>query len=153
MNALRHSVALIVINSVLFLSACASPVKSKPNAYSYLGRVVEGIDETVTEQYIRPSYDPRKSEALKSGQFGAVGIAIYEANKEGDNTVIANKTSDYHRYKVALEQGEQITLRSYVPNIKPGDCVRIWIVGPGVSPVYWYSPNITQIEPASGCSE
>ena len=139
----------VVVIAGLVLNGCATttPVKSKGNAYSYLGRVVEGIDETVTEQHSRPSNNP-----LKWG-FGAAGALVYEATKEGDDNVIENKTSTYRRYKVALEQGEQITLRSYVPNIKPGDCVRVWITGPGVSPVYWYSPDISQIEAASGCRE
>ena len=138
----------MVFICVLALGGCAASgsVKSKGNAYSYLGRVVEGIDETVTEQYSRPSNNP-----LKWG-FGAAGALVYEATKEGDDNVIENKRSTYRRYKVALEQGEQITLRSHVTNIGPGDCVRVWIVGPGVSPVYWYGPDISQIEAADGCS-
>jgi hypothetical protein len=137
----------MVLICALVLGGCAAPgsIKSKENAYSYLGRIVEAIDETVTEQHSRPSNNP-----LRWG-FGAIGALLYESIKEGDDNVIVNRRSTYRKYKVALEQGEQITLRSHVPNIGPGDCVRVWIVGPGVSPVYWYGPDISQIEAAEGC--
>jgi hypothetical protein len=134
----------LVLSCALALGGCGS-IKSKENAYSYLGRVVEATDETVTEQYSRPSNNP-----LRWG-FGALGALVYEATKEGDGNVTVDKRNSYRRYKVVLEQGEQITLRSHVSNIGSGDCVRVWIVGPGVSPVYWYGPDVSEIEAAQGC--
>ena len=133
-----------VLICALVLGGCGS-IKSKENAYSYLGRVVEATDETVTEQYSRPSNNP-----LRWG-FGAVGALVYEGTKEGDGNEIVDKRSSYRRYKVALEQGEQITLRSHGSNMGSGDCVRVWITGPGVSPVYWYGPDVSEIEAAQGC--
>jgi hypothetical protein len=129
------------------LDGCAAPssIKSKENAYSYLGRVVEAVDETVAEQRSRPSNNPLR------WAFGAAGAMVYEATKDGDDNVVENKRSSYRRYKVALEQGEDITLRSHLSNIGAGDCVRVWIVGPGVSPVYWYGPDVSEIEVAGGC--
>lgn len=140
----EKGVRTMVLMCALVLGGCGS-IKSKENSYSYLGRVVEAIDETVTEQYSRPSNNP-----LRWG-FGAVGALVYEATKEGDGNVIEDRRSSYRRYKVALEQGEQIILRSTVSNIGSGDCVRVWIAGPGVSPVYWYGPDVSEIEAASGC--
>jgi hypothetical protein len=134
----------IVLICALVLSGCGS-VKTKGNAYSYLGRVIEATDETVTEQYSRPSNNPLR------WAFGAAGAAAYEATKEGDGNVVVDKRSSYRRYKIALEQGEQITLRSQVSTIGSGDCVRVWITGPGVSPVYWYGPDVSEIETAEGC--
>jgi len=134
----------IVLIFTLVVGGCGS-IKSDENSYSYLGRVVEAIDETVTEQYSRPSDNP-----LRWG-FGAVGALVYEATKEGNGNVIVDKRSTYRRYKVALEQGEQITLRSHVSSIASGACVRVWIAGPGVSPVYWYGPDVSEIEAADGC--
>jgi hypothetical protein len=134
----------MVLAWALVLGGCGS-IKSKDNAHSYLGRVVEAIDETVTEQHSRPSSNP-----LRWG-FGALGALVYEATKEGDGNVIVDKRSSYRRYKIALEQGEQITLRSHVSNIRSGECVRVWISGPGVSPVYWYGPDVSEVEAAEGC--
>jgi hypothetical protein len=56
------------------------------------------------------------------------------------------------QYTVALEQGDKINLRSYFTDIGVNDCVRVWIVGPGVSPVYLYAPEQAAIERASECS-
>jgi hypothetical protein len=138
--------AAAVVVCALVLGGCAS-IKSKSNAYAYLGRVVEATDETVTEQYSRPSNNP-----LRWG-FGALGALVYESTKEGDDNVIVDKRTSYRRFKVALEQGEQITLRSQVANIGSGECVRVWIIGPGVSPVYWYGPDVSEIEAAEGCRD
>ena len=124
------------------LCGCGS-IKSKENAYSYLGLVVEATDEAVTEQVSRPN--------PLSVAFGVVGHAIAQAANEGDSNVTVDRKSTYRRYKVALEQGEQITLRSYVSNIGAGTCVRVWILGPGISPVYWYAPDASEIEVAQGC--
>lgn len=139
------SLPLLAVFSALVLSGCGPSIKSKENSYSYLGRVVEAVDETVTEQFSRPSSNP-----LRWG-FGAFGALGYEVIKEGDGNVTVDKRSSYRRYKVALEQGEQITLRSSMANIGSGDCVRVWIAGPGVSPVYWYGPDVSEIEAAAGC--
>jgi hypothetical protein len=129
----------------LVLGGCATPIKSREHAYSYLGRIVEATDETVTEQYSRPSSNPLRT------AFGAVGALVYESTKKGDDNVIVNKSSTYREYKVALEQGEHIMVRSHVQDIGLGDCVRVWIIGPGVSPAYWYAPDASQIEAADGC--
>ena len=64
-----------VLVCALVLGGCGS-IKSKDNAYSYLGRVVETVDEAVTEQYSRPDNNP-----LRWG-FGAVGALAYEATKD-----------------------------------------------------------------------
>jgi len=122
---------------VFSLGGCGS-IKSNANAYSYLGRVVESVDETVTEQVSRPNLVP------------AVVGSVVTVVPSGDN-VIVDRRSSYRRYKVALEQGEQITLRSRVSDIAAGSCVRVWIAGPGVSPVYWYDPDTSEIEMAQGC--
>lgn len=121
----------------LILSGCGS-IKSQGNAYSYLGRVVETLDESVTEQVSRPGM-----------VVVPVGPAVTVV-PSGEN-VIVDRRSSYRRYKVALEQGEQITLRSRASNIPAGACVRVWIFGPGVSPVYWYDPDSSDIEMAQGC--
>jgi len=121
----------------LVLGGCGS-IKSKGNAYSYLGRVVETLDETVTEQVSRPNQVPVT--------IGSVVTVV-----PGGGNVIVDRRSSYRRYKVALEQGEQITLRSRVSNIEAGSCVRVWIAGPGVSPVYWYDPDTSEIEMAQDC--
>ena len=134
--------ATLLICGALVLGGCAS-IKSKENAHSYLGRVVEAIDETVTEQVSRPN--------PLSVAFGVVGNVVANATNDGDGNVIVNKQSTYRRFKVALEQGKQITLRSYVSSINAGSCVRVWITGPGVSPVYWYGPDVSEIEVAQDC--
>jgi hypothetical protein len=61
------------------------------------------------------------------------------------------KKETYQRYKVALEQGETITLRSYATDLVPNECVKVWILGPGVSPVYWYAPDQAQLEKSTDC--
>jgi len=133
----RRCWAVTVLVCTLVLSGCGS-IKSKGNAYSYLGRVVEYLDETVTEQVSRPEL------------FPVVVGSVVTVVPSGSN-VIVDRRKSYRRYKVALEQGEQITLRSRVSNIAAGSCVRVWIAGPGVSPVYWYDPDTSEIETAQGC--
>jgi len=76
---------------------------------------------------------------------GPVAGIVYESLPK-------TKKEIYQRYKVALEQGEIITLRSYVTNLLPSECVKVWILGPGVSPVYWYAPDQAQIEKSKDCS-
>src|SRR5439155_25697385 len=62
------------------------------------------------------------------------------------------KKVTYQQYTVALEQGEKLDLRSHAIDIEVNDCVRVWIVGPGVSPVYLYAPEQAAIERASKCA-
>jgi hypothetical protein len=131
----RWSVTFLVC--ALALCGCGS-IKSKGNSYSYLGRVVETLDETVIEQVSRPNQLPV--------MIGPVFTVL-----PGGSNVIVDRENSYRRYKVALEQGEQITLRSRVSNIVAGNCVQVWIYGPGVSPVYWYDPDTSEIEMAQGC--
>ena len=142
---LRKSLLPLPMCGALVLAGCAASIKSNGNAHAYLGRVVEAIDETVTQQVSRPN--------PLSTAFGLVGHTIAKATNDGDPNVIVDRRSTYRRYKVALEQGEQITLRSHVSSIAAGSCVRIWILGPGVSPVYWYEPDASEIEAAQGCRE
>jgi hypothetical protein len=135
--ASKLSLNAIVFVCLFALIGCGS-IKSSAGAYSYMGRVVESMDETVTEQVSRPELVPMV--------VGPVVTAV----PTGEN-VIVDRRSSYRRYKVALEQGEKITLRSRVSNIAAGSCVRVWIAGPGVSPTYWYDPDTSEIEMAQGC--
>jgi hypothetical protein len=59
----------------------------------------------------------------------------------------------YQRYTVQLEMGEKVSLRSKRESISVGDCARVWIDGPGVSPVYLYAPDQAEIDKADGCSK
>jgi len=138
------TLGLPLIALSLALTGCAGPIKSQKNAYSYLGRVVEKAEDTVTEPLSRATNDPTPSVLL--GTVGAGAAIAYEALPK-------TKKETYQRYKVALEQGETITLRSYVEGIAPNDCVRVWIAGPGVSPVYWYAPDQAQLERANECAK
>ena len=135
---------LTALVCALVLSGCGS-VKTKQNAYSYLGRVTAVTDETVTEQVIRPNLISTAGEA---------GVVVgHKPANDGRGSIVVDRRSSYRRYKVALEQGEQITLRSHVSTISAGNCVRVWILGPGVSPVYWYEPDSSEIEAAQGCRD
>jgi len=58
---------------------------------------------------------------------------------------------EYQRYTVLLDLGEKVSLRSRVEDIAVGECVRVWIRGPGVSPVYLYDANQAEVEKANGC--
>jgi hypothetical protein len=100
------------------------------------------MEDTVTEPRSRATNDPTSSVLL--GTVGPGASIAYEALPK-------TKKETYQRYKIALEQGETIILRSYVGDIAPNECVRVWIAGPGVSPVYWYAPDQAQLERATDC--
>lgn len=132
-----------VLAAVTFaLAGCAAPIKEQKNAYSYLGRVVERVEDTVTEPRSRATNDPTSSVLL--GTAGPAAAIAYEALPK-------TKKETYQRYRIALEQGETIILRSYTTDITLNECVRVWIAGPGVSPTYWYAPDQAQLEKASNC--
>lgn len=139
MTVLRTTLMLVAASMI----GCAGPIKSQKNAYSYLGRVVEKAEDTVTEPLTRATNDPTPS--VLQARTGAAGVIAYELLPK-------TKKETYQRYKIALEQGESVTLRSYAKDISLNECVRVWIAGPGVSPVYWYAPDQAELERAAECA-
>lgn len=137
LRSLRRLLAALAV----LLASCAGSIKDQRNAYSYLGRIAEAAEDVVTEPRSRATNDPTPA-GLRSTNPRAADI--YDALPK-------TKKETYQRYKVALEQGETIILRSYVEGLAAGDCVRIWIAGPGLSPVYWYAPDQAQLERSTEC--
>ena len=136
-RSIEVKIAGLIAVAVL-LSACA--VRSRQTAYTYLGRVVERSADVDLAQ---PSTDPS---AYHHQLFGVLGGPIVE-------NLTSTHGTKYQRYTVQLEMGEKISLRSKREDIAVGDCARVWIDGPGVSPVYLYAPNLAQIDKADGCSK
>src|SRR6267143_2507388 len=135
---------IILMFGAAVVTSCATPIQSQKNTYSYLGRVVGKGTDVVAEPRTRATNDP--SAAVLDGMIrNPLGSVLHEALPK-------TKKVTYQQYTVALEQGDKINLRSYSTNIGVNDCVRVWIVGPGVSPVYLYAPEQAAIERASECS-
>lgn len=117
-------------------------VSSKQTAYTYIGRVVERIPDV---DLARPNPDS-SVRANNQTMFGAIGAPIVES-------LTSTYGTTYQRYTVQLEMGEKVSLRSKRAGIAVGDCARVWIDGPGVSPVYLYAPNQAEIDKADGCAK
>ena len=131
--------AIVVITSIT-VAGCS--VSSKQSAYSYLGRVIE---KTPDVDLARPNPDP-SVRANNQAMFGVAGAPIVES-------LTSTYGTKYQRYTVQLEMGEKVSLRSKRESISVGDCARVWIDGPGVSPVYLYAPDQAEIDRADGCSK
>ena len=84
--------------------------------------------------------------------YGAAGAAMFEALESAKmQKAQSSPRTEYQGYTVLLEQGEKVSLRSKVDAINVGDCVHVWIRGPGVSPVYLYAANQAELDKAAGC--
>jgi hypothetical protein len=107
-----------------------------------VGRVVEKGEEVVVEPLDRATNSPALAmrEEMVRGPLGPVFKLLP-----------TTKSVNYQHYRVALDQGESVTLRSFDKTIDLNDCVRVWIAGPGISPVYLYAPDQAQVERATEC--
>jgi hypothetical protein len=144
MNRTRIVGRPLIVFVALSLCSCSTPIQSQKNTYSYLGRVIDRGTDVVTEPRSRVTNDP--SAAVVDGMVrNPLASILHEALP---NT----KKVTYQQYTVALEQGEKLSLRSYSTDIEINECVRVWIVGPGVSPVYLYAPEQAAIERATECA-
>lgn len=130
--------ALFLLGCAAILGACS--VSSKQTAYSYLGRVVEKADDV---DLAHPHTDP-SVRSYRETMFGSVGTHVAEQ-------LTSPHGKKYQRYTVLLEMGEKVKLRSTRTGIEVGQCARVWIDGPGVSPVYLYAPDQAELEAAEGC--
>lgn len=136
---------VMCIALAIALTGCSGPsVRSQQNTYSYLGKVIEKADDVDLSP---PQPHPLSRDYYQS-MYGRPGAAVFDVL---ESTKSSPKTK-YQRYTVLLEQGEKISLRSKIENIVVGDCARIWIIGPGVSPVYLYAPDQAEIDKAQGCT-
>jgi hypothetical protein len=142
-----RALALLAICNVV-VAGCAGPIKSKPNAYSYLGRIGSKGEDVVVEPRSRNVNDREQSvagaQASVDPKYRQLAPVIYDL-------LPSTKTVRYQRYTVNLEREGEVSLRSYVTELQETDCVRVWILGPGVSPVYLYAPDQAEIERADGC--
>jgi hypothetical protein len=139
-------IVVTAIGAAVMLAACAAPIKTQANAYQYVGKVVERVDDVdLSPSPANPQtadiYQPR---SVKEGVVAGATLGVME-------NVKIRAWREYQRYTVSLEQGEKVSLRSKVTDIGVGDCVRVWIRGPGVSPVYLYSVGQAEIEKATDC--
>jgi hypothetical protein len=139
----RHSGWAIALSMIV--AGCTAPaIRSQPNAYSYLGKVIERTDDVD----LSPTQPHPLSRDWYLQMYGPAGAAMYEALERSKPT---SRRTEYQRYTMVLEQGEKLSLRSKIGDINIGDCVRVWIRGPGVSPVYLYSADQAELEKAAGC--
>lgn len=139
-NSGQCAAVVVAVAALTAIAGCS--VSSKQSAYSYLGRVIE---KTPDVDLARPNPDP-SVRAQNQATFGVVGAPIVES-------LTSTYGTKYQRYTVQLEMGEKVSLRSKRESISVGDCARVWIDGPGVSPVYLYAPDQAEIDKADGCSK
>lgn len=128
-----------------FLLGCivilgARSLSSKQTAHSYLGRVVEEADDMDLAQ----THEDPSVRSYRETMFGVVGKRMVDK-------LTSTYGTKYRRYTVLLEMGEKVSVRSKRDGITVGQCARVWIDGPGVSPVYLYAPDQAEIEAAEGC--
>ncbi len=143
---IRLAMAMLALTTLVV--GCSTPIRSQSNAYAYLGRVVDTGEDMVVE--------PRSREVNARENTIAAGERAAGPNNRALASTMYDllpqtKTARYHRYVVALEEGEQVSLRSHLTGLNKSDCVRVWILGPGTSPVYLYAPDQAEIEKAEGC--
>lgn len=131
---------LVCVALSILLGGCS--VRSQQNAYTYLGRVVEKVDDV---DLARPNPDP-SVRAYNQTMFGVGGAPVVEG-------LTSSYGTKYQRYTVLLDMGEKISLRSKREGIALGDCARVWVAGPGVSPVYLYAPDQAELDKAEGCAK
>ena len=134
---------LAICLAAIFVASCAPSIRSQKNAYSYLGRIVERTDDV---DLAPPQPHPLGRDYYLM-QYGLAGAAMFEAFE----ATRSSPRTEYQRYTVLLEQGEKMTLRSKRQDLGPGDCARVWIYGPGVSPTYLYMPDTAEIDKAVEC--
>ena len=131
--------------SVLILSCGAPAIRSQANAYQYLGKVVERVaDVDLAPPADRTSQYRYPVQNAKEGLIAGATLSALDKFKTKPN-------SEYQRYTVLLDQGEKVSLRSRVDDIAVGECVRVWIRGPGTSPIYLYAADQAEVEKARGC--
>jgi|SRR6266850_1226616 len=139
-------VAIIAGISVVVVSCGTPAIRNQPNAYQYLGKVVERVDDVD----LSPPPDAPASQ-YKYGAQTAKEALVAEATVAALEKFKTKPSREYQRYTVLLDLGEKVSLRSRVEDIAVGECVRVWIRGPGVSPVYLYDANQAEVEKANGC--
>jgi hypothetical protein len=149
---MRARLSFVISGLALLATACGTPaIRSQPNAYSYLGKVVERVDDVDLAPAPAPLQPLGREWYLQ--MYGVAGAAMFDALESAKTQKTpSSPRTEYQRYTVLLEeQGEKVSLRSKVDSINVGDCVRVWIRGPGVSPVYLYAANQAELDKAAGC--